>query len=139
MSNNLRQFAAAMTKIAQQVDRGSLQLMKTVTERVVTEVAVATPIDTGQAQLNWKTTIGRPDGTFTQIPRTAHVDGAAASIIVARLAVDRIRQGDTVYVSNNAPYIGVLNQGYSPQAPSGYVLNAIAKAVQSIRGVRIIP
>lgn len=77
-----------------------------------------TPVDTGHARANWVPSVGDPFG--------AEVDGdsAHASGVAAVLGY---QLGDgAAWVSNNAPYILALNDGWSAQQPAGFVERAIA-------------
>ena len=42
-----------------------------------------------------------------------------------------LRLGDTFYITNNASYIQLLNEGYSPQAGINYVRDAVAEGVKA--------
>ncbi len=47
--------------------------------------------------------------------------------------------GKEIFISNNVPYIGRLNNGHSAQAPSGFVEMAVRRAAKlvekSARGI----
>ncbi len=84
-----------------------------------------TPVDTGHARANWLPSIG--------VPATAETHSAAThAAAVASLLGYRIENG-ALYVTNNVPYIGLLNLGHSSQAPLGFVELAMARAEQTIQ------
>ena len=101
-----------------------------------TGTAHGTPVDTGWARANWVPSVGRrarsPEGAERNVPAAA-AKQAAGQAQVAGYKLERGR----VFISNNVPYILRLNDGYSKQAPRGFVQNAVRKAVtQDIRGFR---
>lgn len=81
-----------------------------------------TPVDTGHARANWVPSIGQPFA--------GEVDTDADA--VGRLLGYRLEQG-TLWISNNAPYIELLDLGYSHQAPPGFIEAAIERAVATIQ------
>ncbi len=50
---------------------------------------------------------------------------AAEAIAIARLIIQDKRPGQSVFVSNSAPYIVELENGSSTQAPMGFVRSAM--------------
>lgn len=100
---------------------------------VVTEVAYGTPIDTGQAAGNWITTVDQPASNFIK-------GGSTPSASVARVqpALAGLKMGQTIHIVNNAPYIHLLNQGRSQQAPALFVEAATLKAIQSLARYNIL-
>jgi len=79
---------------------------------VLTELRQDTPVLTGKAR----------DGWFVQVgPGSA----SAASVRIG-----------PIYVLNDVPYIGRLNDGWSDQAPPGFVQIAIARAVDGVGRIK---
>lgn len=122
------------------------ELVKAISVEVARQVAGRTPVDTGKARSNWQTSLSTPIGgtrtAFAAYPSRWHPPGRnpggsmaetpnfAAAVRSAREGVSR-RTGDEqdVYIVNNLPYIARLNQGYSKQAPAGYVRVGVAAGV----------
>jgi hypothetical protein len=95
-----------------------------------------TPVDTGWARANWFVGIGRPstrDGNFLD-PDSGDVAEAnsAAETGLGSVLAYTLAAG-SVYITNNVPYILRLNDGYSQQAPAGFVQRAIQEAVTGQR------
>jgi hypothetical protein len=94
-----------------------------------------TPVDTGWARANWIPSIGvpatEPDGEVPMRGESTIAGGQAQSGLARVAATYRLRQGP-IFISNNVPYIGRLNDGHSRQAPSGFVQRAILKAVRKV-------
>lgn len=76
-----------------------------------------TPIDTGRARGNWNASIGKEDPR-TDPDRRANT---ALSEGAERIAPLKLSVGHRLFWTNGLPYIARLNDGYSRQAPSGYV------------------
>lgn len=101
------------------VDQGSTETRKLVLE-LLARVVQKTPVRTGNAQANWQVAIGKND--TSEIEYEGGASGAEGKALTAGLKeIARIKLGDTIYVVNNAPYIGVLENGSSEQAPGGMV------------------
>ncbi len=117
-------------------------------EKVVSKITLdltanlieATPVDVGWARSNWVPAIGTPFITNLRGVEATSANAAAAksrqdnatSVIATGY---KLAMGN-VFVSNNVPYIGRLNDGSSNQEPAGFVQRAIAKAVTvDIRGL----
>lgn len=111
---------------------------------LIQQLVLATPILTGQAKANWQAVIGAPGGQFigldgpTSDPRDlAHgppqrVDYGAYAETASRIAAS-YQPGQVLYIFSNLPYIERLNDGYSLQAPAGFVEAAIMTASASLR------
>lgn len=98
-----------------------------------------TPIDTGFARLNWIGGIGaafHPDAPSMSAAE-AKRSPAAARQAARRQAqandrtVRELQVGGTLVLANNAPYIRRLEYGWSKQAPTGMIRNAL-RNVQAI-------
>jgi hypothetical protein len=108
------------------VDRILDRVQKRIGLDVLRRVVLATPVDTGRARGNWQVSIDSfPDDEFDQM------DKSGGGTITAGFAV---MQNPKIYrqtvISNNVPYIGRLNDGYSKQAPAGFVEAAIDQATR---------
>jgi hypothetical protein len=87
----------------------------------------------GHARFSWQTSLGVP--ITVDIPGTD--PGGANTIAKGVGTVRRAQLKDTIHFSNNAPYIGRLNEGWSPQQPPGFVDRAIRAAIASVGNARI--
>jgi hypothetical protein len=129
------------------------QAIATGVERAVQQIALAgteviidnTPVDTTTAVGNWKITQGEPFGGIMgeRIAGSRKGSGAeAARESMKSEAAGRIaffRNSLPMYLTNNVPYIGVLEYGDAKHRPSGMV----AKGLQAMRvrasTVRLLP
>lgn len=120
------------------------QVINEFTDRITSAIVVGvtealheeTPKDTTFASVNWRPTIGYP---FLEVqPRNRSRDDRAALVPQYRATqlsnlsgINTVRGlRDSVYIVNNAPYIGGLNGGSSSQAPAGFVQEAIHDGIR---------
>lgn len=137
------QFARRMKQYSVAVGRNSVQLTNKVSQAVHSYVANNTPVDTGQAISNWIVSIGAPStvshgpyvpGQFGST-RSANI---SATLSQGKSALANRRYGQIVYISNVLPYITALNDGWSKQAPAGYVQSAALSALRSLKEVKLL-
>lgn len=92
---------------------------------------MATPVDTGRARANWQVSIN------TEID--AEVDSTDAQGAMARNAevIRGYRNGELI-IQNNVHYIGKLNDGWSAQAPAGFVEKALQTAARAVAASKVV-
>ena len=78
-------------------------------------VVLATPEDTGRAKANWIVSLGSPDNSQT--------DALGESVSLAQGQAQILKQQgfQRIYIQNNLPYIGRLNNGHSKRAPKKFI------------------
>lgn len=138
VAKNLRKLADSMP------ERVNQELRK-VALAVDQVLVLTTPVDTGRARSNWQVTIGAPaTGTVNAFPPSAKTDsigvmGVSGTFAVnAAIAATKNYDGGNIYITNNLPYIRRLNEGWSKQAPAGFVEQAILAGLQAVQSVRIL-
>ena len=99
--------------------------VRTLLIQLNTELSQATPKDTTHAASNWIG--GENQHTSPAGSRTA-VTWMFFHMGVAEAKAYTIRKGK-FYLTNMVHYIGALDQGYSPQAPPGFVGMTIRRVV----------
>lgn len=119
-------FAKRMRTIAANLEGNAEELIQKVALAVDTNVVIATPVDTGRARGNWQASIGSPKRSKLG-PRSA-----SATIAEAQAVIAGYKDGDTIYLSNNLPYIRRLNDGWSAQAPKSFVQIAILNGLKAV-------
>lgn len=72
-----------------------------------------TPVDTGRARGNWQVSAGAPIETELDVTDKAGGDTRSAGLA----ALQKADAYATTYISNNLPYIVVLEQGEYPNPP----------------------
>lgn len=125
-----RGFAKKMRAWADDIPKQVNEVKRQAAREIVLAIVPATPVRTGQARSNYFTTNGEANtsitatGPFTQ-------DGYQ-SIARAQVAFNGAKPGVPMHITNNLPYIGRLNDGYSSQAPANFIEIAKAAAVAII-------
>lgn len=139
---NLIQFAELMEERARRLEKNRALLMKKLALNIVKNLTRDTPVDTGQAISNWQVDFSSLVGTippyspgFYGLTRAENMRFAVAE---ARFKLKSYQPGNIIVIGNNLPYIGRLNEGYSPQAGANFVLQSVNTAIDDIKGFRIL-
>lgn len=97
---------------------------------ILTELTQVTPVDTSTAVSNWQVGIGSPvdaeiDAHIPGKKGSTRTQSAAEALSIGKRALATVKPGQPVYISNLVRYIKYLNEGWSKQAPAGFVETAI--------------
>lgn len=137
MANDVESFSRRMTLRGGKIAEGADKLVRKVALVIDQAVVIGTPVDTGRARSNWIVQIGSPaEGT---IP--THGTGAAQAAVVQGQSVIRNYIGGSglsIHITNNLPYIGRLNEGWSKQAPANFVQEAAREAASAVAGAQLV-
>lgn len=93
---------------------------------MVRTLALSTPVDTSQALSNWIVGIGSPDPSFIGpwVPGEAgstRAQSAAEAVKVAELMLRSRKPGIPFFITNNAPYIQLLEDETHSRQPGRFV------------------
>lgn len=151
----LAQFSQNIRKRGSQIENAGTRFTKAVAKRALRALVLATPVDTGNARSNWRVGIGAPTraeiepyspGKKLGIGERANANAAIAAGL-ARINSVRGVSGrgleTAIYINNNTPYIGNLpngkglNDGYSKQAPPGFIEAALLEARSVLPNLRV--
>jgi hypothetical protein len=128
--------------LASQVGTNANSLVRQLHLALLTAIVPATPVDTGRARSNWLTGLNTARREQVGYPVAGAGDAidpsGTSSLVEGQQVGAAFRAPDVLYLSNNLPYIGALNEGWSRQAPAGYVQQAIETSILSIRGLRLL-
>lgn len=139
------QMPTVVAKLVKDVQEGVDEAVKLIVEDGVNKMADSTPVDTTRAVSNWIVTIGSPASGEVppHVPGSKGGTGAPAARAAtkgrAKAAVSGLRGAKAVYITNNVPYIGVLEYGDAKHRPSGMVskgLQAMGVRASSIQIVK---
>lgn len=130
MANDLLSLANSLERKAKAIDEAASKTAVDTALAIVGDLAYKTPVDTSQALSNWIVTL---DAASTQkiAPHYPGSQGssqrasAAETINSARAVLKNKKPGQPIFITNNLPYIRRLNDGYSGQAPAGFVERAV--------------
>lgn len=85
----------------------------------------ATPVDTGFAQSNWVADTSLNQGIYGS--KNA-IDSGEYIASLAIISTWNPEANPNMFISNSVPYISKLNDGWSAQAPAGFIEEAVARA-----------
>lgn len=142
--STLSGFARNMRRRGRRIEARTTRLKREAALIADREVVLATPVDTGRARSNWIVSLDAP----VVSPRDSYAPGvklgrgeranADAALAQGKERIGAARAGQDIYISNNVYYIGRLNEGYSAQAPAGFVQSAVARAVAHVRRSKVV-
>ena len=120
MPKNALKFKASLKKFGQQTRDNAEIIFKKIAFDLDQAVVLDTPVDTGRARGNWYPTINAPSKELTNDKKRYSKTGGA---VVGKIneTINTAQLGDTVWLTNNLPYINRLEDGYSQKAPEGMV------------------
>lgn len=141
--SGLRDFARRIQRRAKRVDDQVNSAIKETALVADRELVIGTPVDTGRARSNWQLSVGHSLGAEIgpYVPGrkgSSAAENAAAAIAQAQGAVSSRKSGQDIFITNNVGYIEKLNDGWSAQAPAGFVQTAVEAARSYIRNRRIV-
>jgi hypothetical protein len=123
-SGKVSDFEVDVAKFAKKLELDIGVVLKKVGVEVYDDLTRMTPVDTGRARASWNmqknriNTSVRRAGRYTSSGgsrRTSNAGRTPGASIVPR----RMKPTDTIFISNNLPYIKYLERGSSKQAPRG--------------------
>lgn len=133
----LKSLADRLFRVADSLDT-ELKAAKTeVATTLVRELVQRTPVDTSRALSNWQATtgtaLGRIDPHVMGKGGSTQEASAAIAIAQATAAIRAAAPEQVLAIFNALPYIQRLNEGYSDQAPAGFVEAAVMVARAVLR------
>lgn len=138
-------FSRRMGQIASDIPERADKVVRKTVLAVDQALVLSTPVDKGRARSNWIAALDQAtDDTVDAYVEgdggsTAGANATAAMAQAAGVAADY--DGDLhneVHVTNNLPYIEVLNDGSSAQAPADFVGEAVRAGVDAVKGSRLL-
>jgi hypothetical protein len=134
-------FSSDVAKFADKVGKSVPDTMRAIALDVFESIIDDTPVDKGTARGNWQTSIGSPKTGV--IART----GGSGAIAELKSVLPSFGIDNTIYLTNNLPYINKLEYGGYGRGPGatnkttrdGYSVNApygmVRKNVARIRSI----
>ncbi len=118
-----------MDKLGGTIKKGVSKLVQDVAKGIGATVVDTTKVDTGLARSNWRATLSAPasgtipaysPGNKLGMSETANAGAAKAQ---QKQAIERfnVAKNISIFITNNIPYIGALNNGSSIHAPGKMV------------------
>jgi hypothetical protein len=103
-------------------------------------VANDTPYDEGDAISNWLVGSGAPR-TAVVGPRSfkgGKASNVAATVSAGKARIQSYRYGTNIYITNNLPYIELLNSGSSSQHPGAFVEAGVQRSLSFIQKQKLL-
>lgn len=130
---NFADFNKRMQSLGQRVFRRSNEGVQETALQTVNNLINDTPKLTNQAAANWQVAIGSRPSEFKEgFTDLSAAKAEARAVILSREA------GQSVYITNNTPYIGELNRGSSRQAPANFIEKSMQRARTFIKSHRLL-
>lgn len=108
------------------LNKSRLAKSKRIALQLFNRVVALTPVDTGKARNCWVLSIGSP--VYVSLPRN---EGSRANPLPPATANQSDLAGltvsDRIYIANGQPYIDLLENGSSSQAPAGMLRVALSE------------
>lgn len=140
--STLSQFAQWITGVGNNVDPTTTAIVKDMVKTMAPVLIKATPVDTGRARSNWQGSVNSiPTGILyypAPLAPSSASDGTAEGIQSIENAAAAYTGRGYIAIANNVPYIGMLNDGSSSQAPAGFVEQAVLAGIMSMNGKTIV-
>jgi len=132
-------FALAIKRFADKTARESEAEVRKRLLSLTSDIISNTPVDEGRARGSWQASVNSPN-----LSETNRTDKTGGSTIAAANSAIKDAPGRVFYLASPLPYMGVLEyglysqgggatqrttrDGFSVQAPAGWIRIAIAKA-----------
>lgn len=118
-----------MVELDQHVEKACVELAVNITA----ELIATTPVDIGWARANWVPNLGGPYMGNSEPPdKPSPADTLTQESGLSQVLAFKLADG-AIFVSNRVPYIQKLNDGWSDQAPAGFVEAAVDKVLAEAR------
>lgn len=135
---NLHEFEVDIRKFAQLIEADVLIITRRIALDLLRRIILKTPVDTGQARSNWHVGLGNPDRTVVFLDEERKLSANEAASVAIHAGTGKINTAgvfQTIYISNNLPYIVVLEKGSSRQSPEGMVEISIAEVENALASI----
>ena len=141
------QFNVNLDKILKKAGDNASAIARKVALELYTKVVQKSPVDSGRLRGNWNVGLNGVDNT--EYPIDASALGSLPSgsgLTRSASALSSFKIGDTIFITNNMPYVykleyGLYNDGpktvggYSRQAPQGFVRITYKEVVSDLENI----
>ena len=132
----MAKWSLDLSKYADSTVKKTDQAFRKIASEIGRRIILRTPVDTGRARGNWFPGVGRPHAGATD---AGDKNGADAIARIVSTAQSWRPVSGSFFISNNLPYIEVLERGRignkgSTQAPRGMVAITVAEFDNIVAG-----
>lgn len=133
------QWSLDLTKYAEKKGEQIDTIRKKVAIDLYNNIVKKTPVDTGRARGNWQISIGQDNTQTTDRVDDGSLGSNSQFIAEEEQKVESAKGDETIYISNNLPYICMLEYGgYSKESTTGKTVNGFSiQAPQGMVGVTV--
>lgn len=138
---DLREVAKRVRIRARYVTKFSDDLTKSVALAIVENLVSDTPVKTGRAVTNWRTSLKKPSYPvlFAYPDKPPSVEWARdRAMEEARQVVAGYSGRKSIWITNSVSYIHDLNEGTSTQAPPGFIEMAVQRGRIAIQRAKMV-
>lgn len=132
----LGELNGEMRNTGQRVADNADRLVRRCALATDTALVLATPVDSGRARANWQVELGQAAEGIIGDPnnKKEQFDKSGQSAIAQGTeTISQYKSGSSINITNNLPYIERLNDGWSAQAPVGFVEKAVQVGISAIQ------
>ena len=122
-------FEGDLKQYVKKVRDMSTRRFRRIGMKALGDVVDRTPVKTGVARANWNVKLNAPEETFSMDKMDT---GGGMAIGMGSVVVSGAKLGDTIHLTNTAPYIERLEDGWSKQAGRGFMVALTIKEIQSL-------
>lgn len=142
MARTLANLASSLRKRIPAIEAAGNRAKIRVAETILGDLVFVTPVDTSRALSNWQVTLDAPvpssiNPYFPGSSGSTRIASANEALSVGRRILATAKPGQHVFLGNVVPYIRRLNDGYSKQAPAGFVERAVLVGRRFLERYRI--
>lgn len=116
---SLRQFRVDLRKFAKSLDIKIETVMRRTALGIFSGVVKRTPVDTGTARASWQLSMDKVSDDVVTVPKGSKLSSTEATAMARRQLgrLKDVKAYDLIVISNNVPYIEVLEYGGYPDPP----------------------
>jgi len=120
-------FKRDIEKFNEKAEKAALMVFRGTAFDLFRIIIVRTPVKTGRLRGNWMAELNGINPSIKE-GRTGQT-----AINKAKSKTGKARIGDAIYLTNNLPYAGFIENGNSKQAPRGMVKRTIVEYLDHVR------
>lgn len=117
----MAEWSMDLTKYAEKKKVEIKEVRKSYAFALYSSIVKKTPVDTGRARANWNVSVGSPDTSTTE---------DTATTPMSKSKMPDPKGDESIFISNNLPYITTLEYGGFPNPPKkdgGKTINGFSK------------
>jgi hypothetical protein len=123
---DIKFLSGDISKLRDEIVKGVEDRVARVVTDIYNDIQTNSPVDTGFSRANWNISLDDPDFTV----HGERNESATYESLPAEVPSNPDLH--SVHISNGVPYIGLLEEGESDQAPAGFVAVAVERAASQL-------